>query len=431
MQPTLPRDHWNKDSIDTAPHPSTPEPAKLVLITVSGPDAPGITSALTKILGEADVAIVDIGQAVIHGLLSLSILFEMSGGNSTASPTTTIKDLLFKATELGMRLEFRVIDGEAQGAARDRRTIAKKYRYAVTLIAERVSALALHEVTEALARHRVNIDVIERLSEDEFSCVELIVSSPLEIDRTALKKALLGIAKSKGVDIALQAEGLYRRAKRMVVLDMDSTLIQSEVIDEFARELGVYDAVAAVTEDAMRGKLDFDESLRLRCAKLRGLTAEQIDRVFNRIELTPGASDLIRVLKQLGYKTALISGGFTVIAERFRARLGIDFVYANVLEMEKGVATGRVLPPIVNAQRKADLLDLIAQQERIHLDQVIAVGDGANDLLMLERAGLGIAFNAKPVVREQADLALSQKSLRSILYLLGISGRDLAEVLKG
>jgi phosphoserine phosphatase len=396
----------------------------VVLVTVSGADAPGITSELTGILARADVVILDIGQAVIHNLLSLSILFELS--EQETSDKAVLKDLLFKANELGMKLEFRLLTSEASSSSQFSK---QNYRYAVTLIAERISASALHEVTQVLAKYRTNIDLIERLSEGGFSCVEMIVSSPRELDRRALKIELLQIAKSLGVDIALQAEGLYRRAKRMVVMDMDSTLIQSEVIDEFAREMGVYDQVSEITHQAMKGQMDFDESLRLRVSKLAGLTQAQIDKVYSRIELTPGARELIQVLKKLGYRTALISGGFTCVADRLKRELEIDFAHANHLEMKDGKATGKVIPPIVNAQRKADLLDIIAQQEQINTDQVIAIGDGANDLLMLEKAGLGIAFNAKPLVREQAQLSISQKNLSSVLYLLGISGRDLNEVL--
>jgi phosphoserine phosphatase len=396
----------------------------VVLITVSGPDAPGITSSLTGILAQGDVQILDIGQAVIHHQLSLSILFEIEAERNDAN--SVIKDLLFKATELGMRLKFRVLE---PSVAREGPLAPKAFRYAITLIADRIGAHALHEVTSVVARYGLNIDEIVRLSEGQFGCVELQTSAARALDQRALKKELLTIAKRGGVDIALQSEGLFRRAKRMVVFDMDSTLIQGEVIDEFARELGVFDQVAEITERAMQGKMPFDESLRLRCEKLKGLSTDDIERVASRIQLTPGAEDLMRVLRSLGYKTALISGGFMVVAERFKERLGIDYAYANVLEMDRGRATGRVIPPIVNAQRKADLLDVIAQNERIHLDQVIAVGDGANDLLMLEKAGLGIAFNAKPTVREKAEFALNQKNLRSILHLLGFSGRDLAEVL--
>ncbi|MGZ3687868.1 MAG: phosphoserine phosphatase SerB [Bdellovibrionota bacterium] len=393
-----------------------------VLVTISGQDTPGITSEMTGILSKSEVTISDIGQSVIHGLLSLSILFELGAGDEKE----LLKDLLFKATEMGLKLEYRVIDSHASRGAKG---APKPCHYAVTLIAQCVSAHALHEVTRTLARFRVNIDVIKRLSENEFSCVELLVSSPVEIDQSVLKKELLAIAKEASVDIALQTEGLYRRAKRLVVFDMDSTLIQSEVIDELARAHGVYAEVSEITHQAMMGKMDYDESLRQRVAKLAGLTTAELEKVFSRLQLTPGAEDLIHVVKKLGYKIALISGGFTFVADRLKEKLGIDFAYANVLEVREGKVTGRVNPPIVNAQRKADLLEVIAQQERIELDQVIAVGDGANDLLMLERAGLGIAFNAKPLVREQADLALSQKNLRSILYLLGLNGREVAEAM--
>lgn len=211
-----------------------------------------------------------------------------------------------------------------------------------------------------------------------------------------------------------------------MVFDLDSTLIQCEVIDEFAREMGVFEQVAAITEEAMNGKLDFDESLRRRVEKLKGLTPAQIENVYNRIEITPGAEKLIRTLRTLGYQTAIISGGFTVIAERLAVKLGIDRVFANSLEFgADGAATGKVIPPIVNARRKAELLGTLAEQLHLNPEQVIAVGDGANDLLMLERAGLGIAFNAKPVVREKARTAINRKSLDAILHLLGISKKDL------
>lgn len=250
----------------------------VVLITVSGQDRPGITSELTGILAEGEVSILDIGQAVIHGLLSLSILFELESGTDDKN---LLKELLFRANELGLKLEFQVMDPKL--ADQNGHLTPKAYHYAVTLIAERVGAQSLHEVTHVLSKHKVNIDVIERLSEGEFSCVEMLVSSAEELNRRALKKELLAIAKKQGVDIALQAEGLYRRAKRLVVLDMDSTLIQGEVIDEFAREHGVYDEVAAVTEQAMKGKITFDDAFRMRVEKLKGLSTDQIEKVFRRI----------------------------------------------------------------------------------------------------------------------------------------------------
>ncbi|MEK7691613.1 MAG: phosphoserine phosphatase SerB [Bdellovibrionota bacterium] len=401
-----------------------------VLITISGHDGPGITSEFMGILAMGGVPILDIGQAVVNNLLSLSILFEIDSKSDKASQSI-IKDLLFKATEMGLKLEFRVLDrseiesGHHLHAARD--------EYVITLIADPITADAVHRVTKVLALFQLNIDSIERLSEGEFGCLELMVSASDSKNSEkliigSLKEQLLAVAQSSQVDIAVQAEGLYRRTKRLIVLDMDSTLIQSEIIDELAREVGAYEAVAKITREAMSGGLPFDESLRKRCAHLAGLKLDQLEAVYQRTELTPGAEQMIRVLKKVGYKVALISGGFTFVADRLRDRLGLDYCYANQLEIQSGKVTGNVIPPIVNAQRKSDLLDVIAQQERIHLEQVVAVGDGANDLLMLQKAGLGIAFNAKPVVRESADASINQRKLSSILYLLGISTKDLSAI---
>jgi phosphoserine phosphatase len=414
----------------------------MILFTASGADTPGITSELTGILAKRNARVIDIAQAVIQNLLSLSILFEITGDPSTTgSQDQCLQELTKKAESLHLQVTVQVDRKKSQ----QERSAAKKtsqesvqetitMHYAVTLIADVISAQALHEVTQALANRRFNIDAIKRLSEGSFSCVEMIVSGEaptsggpsLEEFLHQTKAELLTIAQTLNVDIALQAEGLYRRAKRLVVFDMDSTLIQGEVIDELAREKGVYDEVAAITHDAMNGKMDFNESLRQRVAKLKGLSQPDLNQVLARIELTPGAEDLIGVLKKLGYKIALISGGFTFVADQLKGRLGLDHVYANQLEIQNGTLTGKTIGPIVNAQRKADLLDEIAQKEHIALDQVIAIGDGANDLLMLEKAGLGIAFNAKKTVREKADLSINQKNLRSVLYLLGLSEKDLA-----
>jgi phosphoserine phosphatase len=395
----------------------------IVLVTVSGKDAPGITSELTGVLAESQAIILDIGQAVIHGLLSLSILFKLDPSDSSKA---TIKDLLFKAAELDLKLDFKVFHEEDTHSP----LLTSPHRYALTLISDAITGAALHEVSKILVDHHLNIQTIQRLSEKEFSCVELQLSANHPPQEKALKIELLSITQKLGVDIAFQAEGLFRRAKRLVVFDMDSTLIQNEVIDEFARELGVYEEVARITHEAMEGKIDFNESFIRRCKMLEGLTPKQIDQVYDRLEITLGVEDLFNILKKLGYKIALISGGFRSIASRLKTRLEIDYVYANELIFKDGSATGDVVYPIVNAQRKADLLEVIAQQEGITLDQVIAIGDGANDLLMLERAGLGIAFNAKPAVSEQADMALNQKNLRSVFYLLGISARDVAGALQ-
>ncbi|MEO5970078.1 MAG: phosphoserine phosphatase SerB [Bdellovibrionia bacterium] len=399
----------------------------MILMKLSGKDSPGITAEITQILASHGVTVLDIGQAVIHQLLSLSLLFE---ANSTTCDLIKMKaELLLKTDELGLKLEFESINPDSTTSTSQYHPSRRLKHYALTLLADPVSARALHEVTKVLAGLKVNIDFIKRLSEGSFSCVEMGISSFELLDEFTLRKDLLLISKTFEVDVALQEEGLYRRAKRLVVLDMDSTLIQSEVIDELAKEKGVYDEVSAITHSAMMGEMNFSESLKLRCQALKGLNGTDLDRVYSRIQLTLGAESLIQILKKLGYKIAVISGGFTFVADRLKQKLGLDYAYANVLEIQNGILTGKVLPPIIDAQRKADLLDVIAQQEKIELDQVIAVGDGANDLLMLEKAGLGIAFNAKLIVREKADLALSQKNMKSILYLLGISEREVSEAI--
>lgn len=418
------------------------EKRNLVLVTVSGKDSPGITSEITKVLAESGVTILDIGQAVIRELLSLSILFELNGKNSEEAQKNekaAIKDLLFVASEMGLSLNFQMIKEPhksqvAQDSLRPSRSM--RQRYAVTLIGSSISATALFKVSNLLASYKFNIDRIDRMSDENFGCVELQVSrlqltgnDPTALPMKELRKRLLTIGKKENIDIAFQVEGPFRKVKRLIVFDMDSTLIQCEVVDEFARELGKYDAVAAITHQSMNGQMDFDESLRLRCAQLEGLTRKQIEEVLERIQLTPGATDLIQMLKKLGYKIGIISGGFSCIAERLREKLGIDYAYANHLEFVNGVCTGRVQGPIINAQRKADLLETLAQQERIVLDQVVAIGDGANDLLMLEKAGLGVAFNAKPLVLEKARHSINQKNLKSILYLLGLSEEDLLKLL--
>ena len=394
---------------------------KTILLTLTGRDHPGITAEITRILAQHRVGILDITQAVIQKILTLSLLFELNNGKEKEL-RELLKDLLLAANQMGLKLEFL----ENNSTDLNPNSKPQLSHYAVTLIAESVTAQALHEVSRTLAHWKFNIDTIKRLSEDEFSCVEMLVSCGDLIDARTLRKELLILAKEQEVDIALQAEGLYRRAKRLIVLDIDSTLIQSEVIDELAREKGVYDQVSQITHEAMMGKMNYDESLKLRCELLKGLSIQDLEIVYQKVQITPGAEDLICVLKKLGYKIAVISGGFSFVANRLKEKLGIDYAFANSLELENGILTGRVIPPIVNAQRKADLLDEIAQQERIDLDQVIAVGDGANDLLMLEKAGLGIAFHAKPVVREKADLVFNQKNMKSILYLLGLSAKDVA-----
>jgi phosphoserine phosphatase len=395
-----------------------------LLITVTGADKPGITAKIAALLATGGLALLDVEQVVVQGNLNLT--FVVDAGPATLGTQPILKDLLWSARELGMVIDFRFATPPEAKPVR--------HAWALTLVSTQVTAAMLATAAEAAAARGFNIDRIGRLSGARLASIELILSkdatsaSRAEADEQALKTDLLALQSTLGCDVALQREGLTRRSKRLVVMDMDSTLIKQEVIDELARKVGVYDQVASITHRAMNGELDFDGALRERVALLAGAPASILDEVIADIELTPGAENLVRVLKRLGYRLAVISGGFIQVTEPLRQRLGLDYAFANDLEIEGGKLTGRVVGPIVNRQRKADLLESLAQAERVSLDQVIAIGDGANDLDMLHRAGLGIAFNAKQVVREQADYAINQRNLDAILYLLGITDADAGQV---
>ena len=393
--------------------------ADRVLITVTGPDRTGVTATLTGILSQQGASLHDIEQVVVQGQLTLCLLVDV--------PETrdVLKELLFSAKQLGMELDFKPV---ATSEARPVPTLNEARRYVITAIGPTLGAAHLHAIASTLAAEGANIEKIGRLSENTLASVEIHALLPPGGDSDALKRTLLAVATSAGFDVSLQRESLYRRSKRLVVLDMDSTLIRIEVIDELARAAGVGAEVARITERAMQGEMDYDQSLRQRVALLAGLNVAVLDNLAQNLPLTDGAETLVRVLKRLGYKIAVISGGFSRAAEALKRRLGVDYAYSNNLEVQGGKLTGKVVGPIVNAQRKAELLETIAQAEGVLLDQVIAVGDGANDALMLERAGLGIAFHAKPKLREAADTSITAAGLDAILYLLGFSARELQEV---
>ncbi|MDO9521294.1 MAG: phosphoserine phosphatase SerB [Pseudohongiella sp.] len=399
---------------------------EIVLINITGPDRPGLTAAITGILSRSNVNILDIGQAVIHDTLSFGILVEMAGDSDKSD---VLKDVLFRASELDQQVKFTPISADdyaqwvnGQG----------KPRHIVTLLARRITAEHIARVSTITAHHGLNIDHIDRLSgripeglpaDQGKGCIEFSVRGE-PADPEHLRADFLTIAQELNVDIAFQQDSIFRRNRRLVVFDMDSTLIDAEVIDELAKAAGVGEQVAAITERAMRGELDFQASFRERMALLKGLPESTLEDIAQTLRLTEGAETLISQLRRLGYKTAILSGGFTYFAERLQKRLGIDYVYANTLLVKDGLVTGEVQLPIVDGQRKADLLRELAQREGISLEQTIAVGDGANDLPMLSIAGLGVAFRAKPLVKKSAKQAISTLGLDGILYLLGFRDRD-------
>jgi phosphoserine phosphatase len=399
---------------------------EILLINISGLDQPGITSTIAAILAEQGVNILDIGQAVIHESLSLGMLIEVP----TASETSLIiKEILFRTHEMGLRVKFEPVAEsryhqwvEAQG----------KPRHIISLLARKITAEHITRLTTVISESGLNIDKINRLSgripldhapKNSKACVEFSARGDI-YDVASVRARFLELASELDVDIAYQDDTIYRRNRRLVCFDMDSTLIEAEVIDELAKAAGVGEKVSEITERAMAGELDFDASFAERLALLEGLDESVLQDIAANLPITEGAERLISTLKHLGYKTAILSGGFNYFGKYLQAKLGIDYVYANELDIKDGKVTGRVTGTIVNGERKAELLRELAVKENINLEQVIAVGDGANDLPMLSIAGLGIAFRAKPLVKRRAGHAISTLGLDGILYLIGVSDRD-------
>ncbi|MBR6721290.1 MAG: phosphoserine phosphatase SerB [Alistipes sp.] len=397
------------------------ENIEIIQINISGEDKPGLTTSLTDILARHDAFILDIGQSNIHRSLTLGILFMTTPDRSGQ----IMKELLFKASEMNIAIRFTPITEEeyshwvsGQG----------KNRYIITLIGRKLTAGHIARVTQAIYEEGLNIDDISRLTgrvpldEDERApktSIEFSVRGTLN-DKKQIQNKLMALTEGGDVDISFQKDGIFRRSRRLICFDMDSTLIRTEVIDELADRAGVGDKVREITERAMRGEIDFRESFEERVALLKGLDVSVMEDIAVNLPITEGVDRMMKILKRVGYKTAILSGGFTYFGNYLRSRFGFDYVYANELEVENGKLTGRYTGEIVDGQRKAELLRLLCQFENIDIQQSVAVGDGANDLPMLSIAGLGIAFHAKPKVRATASQSLSTVGLDGVLYFLGL-----------
>ena len=390
------------------------EKRDFVMVTVSGPDQPGITAAFSKILVDNQVEIVDIEQASLQDFLGLSFLLDMSGAKQ--SKDGVLKDLLFEASRLHLTLNFRLFS-EKEMKARNNKNL-----FVLTYFGD---TRALAEISNILAEENANIEMISNLTRHCASCVELTINVNGVKNLSHLKERVIAKSHELNIDLALQKMEAYRKNKRLVFFDMDSTLVDMEIIDEMAQRAGVFKEVSRITEKARRGDIDFEESLTQRVALLKGLRVEELEKIRNEMKLSEGAEDLVETLKRLGFKLGLVSGGFDYFSDFLKEKLGLDFSYANQLEIKNGALTGKVLGKIVDNTYKAKIVNMVSSEEGVLLDQTVAIGDGANDVLMLGQAGLGIAYNAKEKLERAANMSLGRARLKNILYILGISEEEM------
>lgn len=386
-----------------------------ILVTVSGPDRPGITQHLMEILSNSDTSIYDIGQAVTYGFLSLSFVTKVSKDKSQV-----LKELLFSTSENGLQMTYQSLDKAIGDKVIEPGKKENRFMLNCASIVSLTTAF-ICDLSKVLANMDVNILRIDNPRPGLFHCLEITATLPQKTDTKTLKIKLLEVSSKHKVDISLLKDSIYRRQWKLFAFDMDSTLIQNEVIDEIAKMAGVGDKVAAITKKAMGGEIDFEQSLRERVSHLAGVEEKVLDTVYSKLTLTEGAKDLIETIQHLGYKTAIISGGFTVFADKFKGNLGLSYAFANDLEIVDGKLTGGLVGDIITPTRKAEILKELANKEGITIEQTVAIGDGANDLMMLSTAGLGIAYHAKEIVKRSAEHNMSYGPITSILQLMGIS----------
>ena len=390
------------------------EKKDFVMVTVSGPDQPGITAAFSKILVENHVEVVDIEQASLQDFLGLSFLLDMNG--AIQSKDGVLKDLLFEASRLRLNMNFNVFS-EKEMKARNNKNL-----FVLTYFGD---TRALAEISSILGEESANIEMISNLTRHCASCVELTIDVSGVKDIGSLKERVLGKSRDLNIDLALQKMEAYRKNKRLVFFDMDSTLVDMEIIDEMAKRAGVLKEVSRITEKAMRGDLDFEEALRQRVALLKGLRIKELEEIRKEMKLSEGAEELVATLKRLGFKLGVVSGGFHYFVDFLKEKLSLDFAFANDLEIKKGTLTGKTVGKVIDNACKAKIVNQVSSEEGILLDQTVAIGDGANDVLMLGQAGLGIAYNAKERLRRVASVSVGRARLKNILYLLGISEEEI------